>query len=401
MRKILFVDDDQNVLDGLRRMLRPMRAEWDMRFTDSGPNGLQLMENEPFDVVVSDMRMPGMDGAQFLNEVMRLYPRTVRFVLSGQSDRETIFRSIGPTHQFLSKPCDADTLKQVVACAFALRDVLHSEPLKALVSQIDTLPSLPDTYTHLMEELQSADPSIQRVGDIISQDMAMSAKVLQLVNSAFFGLRSHVTSPAQAASLLGQDVIRSLVLVVHVFSRQETICEGLFSAEVLQHHSLFVGTGAQAIGKYEKMDRKKADNLFIAGILHDLGKLVLAANLSERYTEVLKRFHAGEARLIEIEREVFGATHAEVGAYLLGLWGFPDPVIEAVAFHHEPRQYSKHEFDALTAVHVANALSGVTRIEIDGPLYEVVDLEYIKNIGMLENYRGWEQVVSAIGKAAS
>jgi putative nucleotidyltransferase with HDIG domain len=183
----------------------------------------------------------------------------------------------------------------------------------------------------------------------------MSAKVLQLVNSAFFGLRVHVSSPAQAASLLGQDVIRSLVLVGHVFSEERQQWR-LFSSEELQQHSLRVGSCAQQIGKHFQMPPKDLDHVFIAGILHDIGMLVMATGMTEAYEKVLARLQEGEEHLIDVEREVIGAGHPEVGAYLLGLWGFPDPVIEAVAYHHEPSRCLKREVSPLAAVHIANSL---------------------------------------------
>ena len=103
--RILFVDDEPLVLQGLQRMLRPMRNEWEMAFVESGRRALEEMATLPFQVVVSDMRMPGMNGAQFLSHVQELYPRTVRLILSGHADKDLIMKCVGTAHQFLAKPC--------------------------------------------------------------------------------------------------------------------------------------------------------------------------------------------------------------------------------------------------------------------------------------------------------
>src|ERR1700758_5310713 len=141
--RILFVDDEPMVLDGVRRSLHAMRKDWEMSFVNSGHEALEAMAGQTFDIVVTDMRMPGMDGAQLLEEVKKRSPQSLRVILSGQSDRETILRSVNPTHQYLSKPCDGEELRTRLMRAFALKDLLENPELKGLVSKLDSLPSLP------------------------------------------------------------------------------------------------------------------------------------------------------------------------------------------------------------------------------------------------------------------
>ncbi|MFH1277855.1 MAG: response regulator [Candidatus Eisenbacteria bacterium] len=391
-KRIIFVDDETNVLDGLRRMLRPMRNEWDMAFVTTGGEALQSMEVQPYDVVVSDMRMPTMDGAELLKAVIARWPETIRFVLSGQSDNETILRSIGPAHQYMSKPCDADILKSTIARAFALRGVLKSKELKELVSQINSLPSLPDLFVRVQDELSSEDASVRRVGELIEQDVAMSAKILQLVNSAFFGLSSPVTSPAHAVSLLGLDLMKSLVLVVHVFSEANAPHFPGLSVETLHHHSLSVASFARAIARAETSERSISDHAFLAGALHDMGRLILMANMPDRYRTVIGRVRDEGVSLLKAEKEEFGATHSSVGAYLLGLWGFPDPVVEAAVFHHAPRQSLCAVFSALTAVHAANVIEYETRAA--GPLGDapLFDEEYLESIRLSDRPDSWRNL---------
>ncbi|MBI4559775.1 MAG: HDOD domain-containing protein [Candidatus Hydrogenedentes bacterium] len=395
-RRVLFVDDEPHILQGLRRMLHPYRNEWEMSFAESAHDALGLMEKQPYDVVVTDIRMPVMDGAEFLNIVMRKYPQTIRFVLSGHCEKETIFRSVGPTHQFISKPCDADTLRSLVARAFALRDLMSSGNLKNLVSRLQTLPSLPDTYTQLMAELRSADPSIRVIGELVSRDVGMSAKILQLVNSAFFGLRNHVSSPLQAATLLGTETLRSLVLMTHVFSQVEQAkLPSSFSLEELSRHSMAVGAVAKAVVKQESGDKKLVDDSYMAGLLHDSGKLILATNQPEAYGQVLTEIAEKRISLEAAERPVFGATHAEVGAYLLGLWGLPDPIVEAVAFHHAPGQCLGQRFCPLTAVHIADVLV----YELDsgsGESSEKMDMGYLEALGVQARVGAWRELGSRI-----
>ncbi len=329
-----------------------------MAFAPSGAQALEIMAQESFDIIVSDMRMPGMDGARLLAEVRDKYPNTIRFVLSGQSDRETIFRSVGAAHQFMSKPCNPKDLEMTVDRAFALREVLRNSKVMETVSRIGDLPALPQTYSRLIELLQSSDCSIGEVGRIIESDLAMTAKILQLVNSAFFGVRRQVTTATQAAGLLGLDIIRSLVLTSGVFqSAANRKMPARFSMDALWEHSMMVGGVAQTIAKQAGMGEGIRSESLTAGLLHDAGKLLLAAGFIKEYGEVVRIVLAEKKPFAAVEREFFGCSHAEVGAYLLGIWGLPDPIVEAVAFHHRTTDSLPESFTPLIAVSLANVFS--------------------------------------------
>ncbi len=381
MRHILFVDDEQMVLDGLRRMLRPMRREWRMSFVDSGRSALELMEKEHFDVIVSDMRMPEMDGVALLNEVRRRHPEVIRLALSGHSDSEMLLESVRATHQFLSKPCDAGTLKDTVNRALGLRALLRKEGIGRVLARIESLPSLPTLYQEVMAQVSSADGSLARVGEIISRDLGMTAKILQLVNSSFFGLSAHVSSPAQAASLLGMDTIRGLILTARVFSRFDTARSRL-NLEALWQHGARVAALSREIARDAGLDRRERDHAFMAGMLHDLGKLVFASSFSREYDRVLERNGGQGGALWRLEQETFGCTHAEIGAYLMGIWGLPNTVVEALAYHHYPAHSTGARFTPLAAVHAANVLVSLPeadeealRGELDGAFLERLGCE--------------------------
>lgn len=392
MRKILFVDDETKILEGLQRMLRPMRHEWEMAFAESGEKALELLAQQSVDVVVSDMRMPGMSGAQLLAEVRNRHPHVVRIILSGYSDYDLIFKSVGPAHQYLSKPCEADTLKLTVNRACALRDVLSNESLQLLVSKMQSLPSLPSLYNELLNELQSPTVTIRKVGQIISRDLGMTAKILQMVNSAFFGLRRHISSSVEAVSLLGLETVMTLVMTIQIFSQFKRADLGGLSLEALYAHSLRVGMIAKQIAQAAGEDNLHANDAFTAGLLHDVGHLVLVANVPERYRQFLTLVQTREQPFDVCERQLFGATHSEVGAYLLGLWGLPNSIVETVAFHHHPAQCLAQGFTALSAVHIANALEHEAHGSCGLCYSATLDEEYLTGLGVKERIAGWREL---------
>lgn len=389
MKALLFVDDDPNVLQGLQRQLRPMRQEWEMNFLGGGVAALDFMATHPVDIIVSDMMMPGMDGSQLLGEVLKRHPQTVRIILSGHAEREALLRLVGPAHQYLSKPCNADELRLAIVRALALRDLLGNTQLKQLATRVKNLPTLPALQSQLTEELRKNSPSTERVGEIIARDIGMTAKILQLVNSAFFGLAQPINNPLDAVIYLGLNTVRSLALSAGIFSQYDRKMCRSFSLDVLARHSWTTGIMARGVAQMQHQELKILEQCFLAGLLHDVGQLILASGLPEEYAEVIAKASQENRPIWQVEREFFGASHADVGAYLLALWGLPNPIIEAVAKHHEPAHCAEPGFSPAVAVHAgdvfAHEFSGINT-EVPPPQ---LDTAHLTALGLGDRIETW------------
>jgi HD-like signal output (HDOD) protein len=331
-RRVLFVDDEAAILEGLRAVLRPQRREWEMVFALGGPAGLQEVERSKFDVVVTDMRMPVLDGAALLTRVKELQPHAVRLVLSGQTDGQTAMKSVFTAHQFLAKPCDVEQLRTVVKRCCDLNELLAGEELRALAGDVSLLPAAPTTYLAISKALANPSTSINDVARIVEREPTLCAKVLQVANSAFFGLPRAVSSISQAATYLGTLALRDLALAMETLSGQRS-SKALSAASYLafQTNSLAVGLLAR---RWYTGDRRKADDAFVAGMLRDMGHLVLATR--------------ADATILD------GDPHAALSAYLLGLWGIPHSVLEAVAFHESPDRVEHGTLEVVDVVHACD-----------------------------------------------
>ena len=391
-RRILFVDDEPLVLKGLQRTLRKMRQQWEMTFTNSGRKALEILGKKPMDVIVSDLRMPKMDGGRLLAEVKKRHPHVVRIILSGQLNQEMTLKSVRLAHQSLSKPCDVKVLKQTLAKIFALRDILSDESIKGIISQIESLPSIPSIYTEIVTEMQSEEPAIKKIGEIISKDLSMTAKILQMVNSAFFGLFQKISSPEKAVMVLGLETIKALVLSVKIFSEFNQKKASWFNIDDLFNHSLAVSMYAKTIIKNEDLDQGLLNNSMMAGLLHDLGKLILSTNFEKPYRQILAAAQDTGRSLLDLEYETFGTSHAEIGAYLMGLWRLETPIIEAIAFHHLPARSLNQNMGLLTAVHVANVLEHEAQTPADQIIDIQCDSEYLDKLALTGRIQGWRQV---------
>lgn len=395
---VLFVDDEPNVLQGLRRLLRPLREGWDFHFATSGKEALQLMESVTFDAVVSDMRMPGMDGPEFLTRVMRRHPDVVRFALSGFSDQELVGRSIAPTHQYLTKPCDSGVLIAALEQAIGARDLVTNQTILKKIARIEHLPALPEAYRRITEELVKGDPAPRLVGEIVARDVGLSANILKLVNSAYFGLFRHITDPHQAVIVLGVDLIRSLILSLHVFQSFGAGEARSFSLQLLWNHCLRSSAIARAMAEAGGHPKAVVDMACTSALLHDLGKLILDIRCPEECAEVYRQVRSQDHRVADVERELLGVTHAQVGGYLLGLWGLPAPVVRAVAAHHdlEPPE----DADTLTGMlHFANFLEHETFVFNERYARPPVHPAWLAHIGGEARLNAWRKLVAGLGLA--
>ena len=386
--RILFVDDEPSMLRVLKMGMRTMSGAWDMDFANSGEEALALIGVKTFDVIVTDMRMPGINGAQLLNHVLRHHPQTIRIVLSGYSDLSEVVNCVGLTHQFLEKPCSLDDLKNCLKRVTQVKARLTNEKLCELTAGIKNLPSRPELYLEIADALQSPVASAQRIAEIASKDPALAAKLLQLSNSAYFGFSRKVFSVDEAVQLLGVNVIQSLAMAVPIFSSYNRRKCPNFPIEQIWDHSAQTGAIGRRIFHHHLADSHLAEQAFCAGILHDIGKIILADGLPEEYAAVLQESRETNRPLFEVERKYFHATHAEVGAYLLALWGLPVPLVEAVACHHHPRRCGTPELCLAGVVHIANALQHSQAIHPE-IVASQVDTDYLKHVQLEPQYDLW------------
>jgi response regulator RpfG family c-di-GMP phosphodiesterase len=357
--RILFVDDERMVLDGLRNLLRRDRTRWDLSFAEGGRAALQEMADRPFDVVVSDMRMPGMDGPALLEQVKHEHPTTVRIVLSGQAQREDIARAVPAAHQFLSKPCSPDTLRRTIERIELFSRVVDG-PTRAAIGALGRLASPATIQRRLHEALASG--SLVEVAAVVAEDPGLALKALQLANWQGYGARRTSSTVEEAVNVLGLAVMEMLAV-----APGEAAGPGPEEVSRLQHCANAVARLAHRVVD----DPQRGDHARAAGLLHDLAPLALAATASL-------------------------ADPASAGAYLLTIWGLPEPLVDAVIHHRVPARLGRLEFDVLGAVHVAVALirEGLKPV---GPSSETpgLDLDYLGALGLGGELPRWRALSAA------
>lgn len=401
-KRILFVDDERNILEGLRHRLRHQRQNWDMEFVESAREALEVMGREHFDVIVSDLRMPGMDGVALLRWVRRTHPAVARIVLSGHADQDAMMRAMAIAHQFLPKPSDPGMIESAVARVCDLQALVNDESVKQAIGKIGSLPSPPVVYSRLIATLADESNYPLQVARILREDGALCAQILHVVNSAYFMLARSIVSVEEAVVFLGLDTVRQLALAAEVFRQsgaKQTLSE--MPLEALRRHAMLAGGIASAL--LSKTGQK--ETAFVAALLHDIGKVFLATELPDRVRRVVAEMRSDGSSMCDVEMRLYGVTHAEIGAYLLGLWQLPFSVVEAVANHHAPgRAGHQAGFDVVAAVHIADVLANEQLQPVGSGAtdsHAQLDPAYLEDLGVSAKLPGWRETAKALAEAQS
>ncbi len=388
---ILFVDDDLGVLSSMRRMMHPLRLRWSQYFAPGGQEALEILSREKIDVVVSDMRMPVMNGAQLLAKVKIRHPNVARIILSGHSERRMAVQAINVAHQYLNKPCTLEELSRVLEKTISLRRLLGRRELCEMANGVMRMPSLPTHYVAITKELSSEEPSVEKVASIIEADPAMTITVLRLVNSGFFGLPSRIHTVLEATGMLGLELLRNLTLASGLFSKYEGGTS--FSIERFSRRAIAVGSLARRLAAESAAPKAIVEECFISGMMCDLGMLILSTNMSDTYSRILGDHLQSGHSLDKLESMAIGASHAEIGAYLMGLWGFSDGITEAVAYHHKPSaSLPPLGMSTLAFVHAADCLLDADRACVRAP---EPDEDYLRACGLAGRVSQWRQMIQS------
>lgn len=372
------MDDRVKELKGLHSVLQRQCRHWELTFVQSGSEALNRLESGGFDIVVADLEQAEMDGVSLLTEVKQRFPFVTRLLWSPGGGRGLTYPEVA--HHFLAGPCDANTLRIAIERTCALHGFLAEPRVRALVGPTDRLPSPPPVYVELSTAAADPRSGLADMARIVSRDPAVSAKVLQVVNSAYFGLREPVASIQQAVAYLGSELLKALVLTTGIFGSLSGLKIKEFSLERFQTLAFLCARLARRISP----DRRRGEEAFTAALLHNVGQLVLARSYPHRYAEVLKSLPG--LPVCEAEAGVFGLTHAEVGAYVLASWGLPLDLVEAVAYHHRTELFLLGDLTVPASLHVADAM--VTEL-LDPENGTSLDLDLVGRAGMTAAPDAW------------
>ena len=393
---VLFIDDEVLLLQALRRKLRSMRLEWNMEFVNSAKLALAHIEQNNVDVVVSDIRMPEMSGMVLLKTIQERYPEVVRIILSGYAENNVALRTVGASHQYLAKPCGAELIVDAVYRSINLRAHLSSSSLLSCVTGISNIPTLPDVYQMFMEEASNPTATTNSISAVIERDAGIAATILKLTNSAYLSLPTRMTSIRKAVQFLGLETIRSLVAVAGLFVLADFRRDIVSQVQRIGQEAMATATLARRIALSENLEVAEAEKAFCAGLLSRLGCVLFLMDTSGRLEEYLQKLTSDPQTIVETEKNLFGTTHAHVGAYLLGLWGFADSIVEAVLHQHDPSEAGVKKFNATGAVYVSGSLIGhFSAAQKEETLHQDgvhLNEPYLRELGKLERIGIWKDL---------
>src|SRR4051794_37813240 len=394
-RRVLFVDDDACILAGVADSLRRAPTNWETRFALGGEAALDLIANERFDVVVSDLSMPRVNGVAVLERAREQQPDAVRIVLSGGAGPAVALQVTRAAHRYIAKPYREQDLRVAIDRACELRRLLREEGWRRAAGGVVALPSCPRLYTGLTELILDPGATAADAAELMERDVAMSAKVLQLVNSAFFGLGRRIARTSEAVRYLGLNTVRALVLHAGAFEAfAPTRPIDGFDIGALQRRSHLAARIATRLAP----DPRTRDAAFTAGMLHGVGLLVLARQDPYVFAEAIADAQHAAIPLHEVEYAHHGSSHAELGAYVLGIWGLPEPIIDGVAHHHRIGRLAGPALDSALVIHAATVLAGEVCPDAVATAAGTLDAATLAAAGVADRVAEWRAL--AAGEAA-
>jgi putative nucleotidyltransferase with HDIG domain len=387
--QILFVDDEPLMREFYRMVGTMLGPDYFVHTASSGKEGLEFLKRSSVDIVVSDLVMPEMNGQEFMAAVAQAHPESMRIVISAHEDQLTVAQCLMFGHRYFSKPFDLKNLSGLLRRICHLKHQVGSEKLRKVVSGLGALPTPPQIYVRLSKAVGSAFTSLEEIGEIVQEDPGLTVKLLQIANSAYFGNMRQIMTPMDALQVVGLEILRALVLCIHAFKFYQDKNFKSISAAELWNHSMNTATAARKLARYENLTTPACEEAFVSGLLHDIGKLVLAANADAEYQQVMERSRNEGTPVDQVEWEMFGATHAQIGAYLLGLWGLPEPIVNTVELHHSLDLHANTGFTPAAALHIAQFL------ERSPNRISQLDTRFLRQIGVENRVSEWERVLQS------
>jgi HD-like signal output (HDOD) protein/CheY-like chemotaxis protein len=384
-KSILLAIADPQILADITEALG---AGWEAMAVANEVDALAQLEQRSFDAILVDFNLGSPDASDLLNQATEKHPEIVQFLLAHEADLALVAAKVLGSPQILPKPIQPLSLKSRIDNA--VTDSTSAKSTNDSAKASSDAPTIPPVYAEVLKAIESLGVSDEQIGEIIAQDPVLTFEVLRLTNSAYLGLPRNITTAAQAVQSLGLEIVKALVMALQFLAEHSRLKPGYLSLDQIWQHSVNVGQIARDLILFETKDRTLASQALVAGLLHDFGKVVLATNYDDLYGRVHSLARKQPVTLWDVEKEMFGANHGEIGACLAGMWNIPSPIVEAIAFSHEPALSQHEQFTPLVAVHIANVLEREFCPSDDELMVAaIIDTTFLNQLGLLQRLPVW------------
>lgn len=346
-KSILFVMEQSEALDMLMALLN--KEDIETVHVENCKAAYDILENEKKDMVITDSKLPSGDGFELLDKIKMNYPEILRIAMCTYSDSRKALGAIEKNVIKLSfyKPWNDQELVNKITKLFELEHNLNDKNILELINNIDELPTVPILYNELSQLIEE-DVSIDEIARKLEEDQSISSKILKVANSAFYGAKTG--SIIQAIMYIGLINVKNIVLTNSIFSNVR------MDAQTQKHLWDHVSLSNKMITQlYVKILGKKLPNQFAsAGLLHDIGKVVILNSYGETYKAIITENGETDKTMKELEAKYLGVNHQEIGGYLLNWWDIPVPIVESALYHHDPLNDTVINKELVMMVHLAN-----------------------------------------------
>jgi len=369
---------------------------WEAVSAASEADALAQFEKRPFDALLVDFNLGSPDASELLNKALEKHPQTNRFLFAYEADLALVAAKVNGTPHILPKPIEPASLKNRIETGVRDANSKHNgNGSEAASSGPNEAPKIPAVYAEVLKAFESPDVTHEQVGEIIARDAALTSEIFRIANPSYLGIPRNITRPAEAVESLGLETVKGMVMALQFLAEHRRLKPGYLSLDQLWQHSINVGQIARDLALLETKDRTLASQALLAGLLHDLGKVVLAKNFEDLYGRVHSLARKQPVALCEVEKEMFGASHGEIGGCLVGMWNMPMAIVDATALHHEPALGEHQQMTPLAAVHIANVLERELGSGDQGMMVTpIIHTPFLNQLGLLERLPVWRAALA-------
>jgi HD-like signal output (HDOD) protein len=387
-RCIYIVDDQVAVLETAVLILRGNDDLWDVAGFSDPLEALAAVRAKAPDLILSDQLMPGMQGSQLLEEVRKIAPGAIRVIMSGYVSLSKL-TLITSAHQYIAKPFEIARLRELVQRSFSAQDRIVNKGLQSMATSLRSIPSLPQVHQSLLTEINDNRTAGSVIARMVAEDPGLTIKVLQLANSPLFGQGYLINNPTDAVMCLGTEMIAAIVLSQSLFRHYETLGHAELDLPRVWSHCWETAYLAQHLCRQKRLPRRTAEEGFLAGLLHEAGRFILADNFPGQFAAACQGARQLRSPLAPRVLETFQTTAAQLTAYLMELWGMPAEVVTALSFQDYPQQEPGGAFSLTSALYVADHIAS-RKAPPDDFALEEWNLTYLRTVGCQDDIPQWE-----------
>lgn len=389
MTNVLFVLKDRSQGNLYSENIPAIDSSWSVNIADNTKDAVDFVRGNDIDVIICDDEVADSKGLDVISSCSHERPGVLSFLRKSNSPTKEESIALSEKKVFvLPENLEEEGIYSHISRRVLLKSLSENLNLLSVIRKMKKMPTIPQLYHQITRELRKEDGSIEFVAGLISKEPSMATRILKAVNSPAYVLGYEITEVVHALLFLGKEATQAQILADSVFNSYPNQSVAGLNLQEVWKHSINVSAIARRISMSIDSNKKSAEIACTAGVVHDLGKVLMATNLPDHYQQAVNYAKEERVPLVQAEEKVFGTNHAQVAASLMGLWSIPFRILNSVAYHHNPTGTMKKPPTSAMALYIADGFENAKSKNVLG---QNIDENIIEDWGFTDQFEDWAE----------